>query len=699
MSPSYSFLPGQAAPIGATVMEGGTNFAVFSANASQIVLCLFDRDGAETQIPLPERDGDIWHGFVEGIGAGQKYGLRAHGPYRPDDGHRFNFNKLLLDPYAKRLTGHPEWDDALMGYTVGAGARDLSFDTRDSAKMMPRCVVEDLSFAGPPRPLRTPLTETVIYEAHVKGLTMRHPGVDAPGTYSALASEPILDHLTKLGVTAIELLPVHAFINDRFLVDKGLTNFWGYQSIGFFAPEPRYLSGQSIAEFRAMVDRFHAAGIEVILDVVYNHSGEGDETGPTLSFRGLDNANYYRLEEGPRRYRNETGTGNALNLQHPMVLRMVLDSLRYWTTVMGVDGFRFDLCSTLGRTDEGFDRQASFFQAIRQDPVLCNAKLIAEPWDIGHGGYQLGAYPPPFLEWNDKYRDGVRRFWRSDPGRAPDLAARLTGSAEQFDHDGRLATSSVNLITAHDGFTLQDVVSYKSRRNEANGEGGLDGHHGNFSDNMGAEGPSDDPDILSARALSKRNMMATLMLSQGTPMILAGDEIGNSQGGNNNAYNQDNETAWTDWPGADGEFCKFTARMIAFRKAHPILRQKRFLHSRERWIDGIEDLFWRRADGAPMTQQDWIDPKLNMIAVEMRTASGTPEYAALEYAVFAVFNAGGSATVVLPDPPPGQVWSAQIDTARPDLKAARIDATALKVSEDSVAVLVLEPLESQPEDT
>jgi glycogen operon protein len=692
MSQRYSVQAGHAAPLGATPVEGGVNFAVFSANATQIDVCLFDETGAETRVPLPEREGDIWHGLIEGIGPGQTYGLRAHGPYRPDEGHRFNPNKLLIDPYARRLTGHPVWDDALMGFTVGSGAADLSFDTRDSVNMMPRSVVEDTDFglAYVDHP-RTALHDTVIYEAHVKGLTQRHPKVANPGTYAALASPAVLDHLTTLGVTAIELLPIHAFVNDRFLVDKGLTNYWGYQSIGFFAPDPRYLSGNRIAEVRTMVDTFHDAGIEVYLDVVYNHSGEGDHLGPTLAFRGLDNASYYHLQDDPRYYVNHTGTGNTLNLTHPMVLRMVLDSLRYWVTVMGVDGFRFDLCATLGRAAHGFNRHAPFFQAIRQDPILSRVKLIAEPWDIGPGGYQLGAFPPPFLEWNDKFRDGVRRFWRGDPGRTPDLAARITGSAEQFDHDGRRATASVNFVTAHDGFTLQDVVSYTTRRNEANGEDGRDGHEGNYSDNLGHEGPTDDPATLDARARRKRNMMATLLLSQGTPMILAGDELGKSQGGNNNAYNQDNETSWIDWSAADEDFLAFTRRMIAFRKAHPILRQKLFLHSRERAIDGIADLFWRRPDGEHMTARDWINPELKLVAVEMRTASGTPAYEASEYAIFIVFNAGAAATVAVPEPPAGQVWCAQINTADPGRAAARVGTTSIDVAAQSVAVLVLEP--------
>ncbi len=686
----YALSAGKAAPLGATVDGDGVNFAVFSEHATAMFLCLFDDDGNEHRLVLQERDGDVWHGHVAGIGAGQAYGFRAQGPYRPDEGHRFNPNKLLIDPYARRLTGHPIWHDALYGYDMEAEAKDLTFDTRDSAPYMPRSIVEDFT---PPSAIRpdTSVPDTVVYEAHVKGLTAAHPDIADGGTFLSAASEPILEHLTGLGVTAIELLPVHAFINDRFLIDKGLTNYWGYQSIGFFAPDPRYLPTGRISQFRQMVDSFHDAGIEVLLDVVYNHSGEGDQLGPTLCFRGLDNASYYRLEPDKRYYINDTGTGNTLNIDHPMVLRMVMDSLRYWVTVMGVDGFRFDLASALGREAEGFNRGAAFFDAIRQDPVLTSAKLIAEPWDIGPGGYQLGGFPPPFLEWNDKFRDGVRRFWRTDPGRAPDLADRLTGSAQQFDHSGRPATTSVNFLTAHDGMTLEDTVSFSRKHNEANGEDGKDGHSEDYSDNMGVEGPTEDPAIKAARARRKRAMMATLLLSQGTPMILAGDELGNTQGGNNNAYNQDNETAWIDWSDVDTEFLDFTRRLIAFRREHPILRQKLFLHSRERMIDGVEDLFWWRQDGRPMQMIDWHDPSRQFIAVEKRTAAGTPVYATLEYAILMVFNAGDAVTFTLPPAPAGQLWCHEVDTATTRHEARVIAGPSLLVEAQSVSVLVLVP--------
>ena len=680
---------GVAAPLGATVTEGGVNFAVFSDNATRMTLCLFGECG-ETRIDLPEREGGVWHGHVAGLKAGQLYGYRAHGPYRPDEGHRFNANKLLIDPYARALTGHPVWTETVYGYAHGAVAGDLAFDARDSAGAMPKCIVSDFA-PGPADHPRRPWDETVIYEAHVKGLTRLMDGVDAPGTFAALGSAQVIGHLEALGVTAVELLPVQAFLDDHFLVRKGLVNYWGYQPWGYFAPEPRYLAGRGPEVFRRVVDQLHRAGIEVILDVVYNHTGESDHLGPTLAFRGLDNLSYYRLERDPRYYVNDTGTGNTLNIDHPMVLRMVMDSMRYWVEVMGVDGFRFDLCATLGRTGEGgFDRGAAFFDAVRQDPVLTRTKLIAEPWDIGPGGYQLGSFPPPFHEWNDRFRDGVRRFWRGDPGRVPDLADRITGSAGVFDRAGRAATTSVNLITAHDGMTLADLTLYSRRHNVVNGEGGADGHSEDFSDNLGEEGPTKDRARAEARAQRRRNLLATLLLSQGTPMLLAGDEIGNTQNGNNNAYNQDNETAWLDWNEVDEQMLGFARRLIEFRKAHPIVSQRQFLHSRERAIDRTPDLFWRREDGAAMTTDDWNDPARRLLAVEMRTASGTPPYRSLEYAIFMIFNAGEETEVVLPDPPEGQVWCVHLNTARPNDESRPRPVRTVLSAAHSVKVFVLE---------
>jgi isoamylase len=668
----HSVSAGRPWPLGATYDGEGVNFAVFSAHAEMMELCLFSADGRKelARIALPERDGDIWHVHVGGLVPGALYGYRVHGPYAPEQGHRFNPHKLLIDPYARGLEGRLKWSDALMGYKPGSARSDLSYDTRDSAFAVPKSVVVDPTFQwGDDRLPRTPPCDTVIAEAHVKGLTMRHPGVEKGlrGTFLGLASDAVIEHFLKLGVTAVELLPVQAFADERFLVAKGLRNYWGYQTIGFFAPEPRYLSKGQLWEFQSMVRRFHAAGLEVILDVVYNHTGEGDEFGPTLSFRGFDNASYYRLTNGGRHYVNDTGTGNTLNLTHPMVLRMVMDSLRFWVEVGHVDGFRFDLATVLGREPHGFDPHGGFFDAIRQDPVLNRVKLIAEPWDIGPGGYQLGAYPHPFLEWNDKFRDGVRRFWRGDPGMTADLAKRLLGSAEQFDHHGRAATSSVNFITAHDGFTLEDVVSYTVKRNFANGEENRDGHHENHSDNMGVEGPSDDPGIRAVRDLRKRNMLATLMLSQGVPMLLAGDEVGHTQGGNNNAYAQDNETTWIDWAQQDRALTGFVAKLIGIRRAHPMLRQRRFLHAKPRPLDGLPDVAWRRADGQVPRPGDWHDPAFRCLGVELRhSASGGD---AGPTALYAVFNAGPETVLRLPDTAPA--WQLILDTTRPDLTEER----------------------------
>ena len=658
---------GRSWPMGATFDGEGVNFAVFSAHAERVELCLFSPDGRKevARIALLERDGDIWHGHVGGLMPGTLYGYRVHGPYAPEQGHRFNPHKLLIDPYARGLEGRLKWSDALMGFKVGSTRGDLSYDTRDSAFAVPKSVVVDPSFnwAGDVAPM-VPASEAVIYEAHVRGMTMLHAGVEKGlrGSFLGLSSDAVIEHLVKLGVTTVELLPVQAFADERFLVSKGLRNYWGYQSIAFFAPEPRYMTKGALWEFQSMVRRFHAAGLEVVLDVVYNHSGEGDEWGPTLSFRGLDNASYYRLLHGGRYYVNDTGTGNTLNLTHPMVLRMVMDSLRYWVEVCHVDGFRFDLATVLGREAQGFDPNGGFFDAIRQDPVLARVKLIAEPWDIGPGGYQLGGYPHPFMEWNDRFRDGVRRWWKGDAGMAPDLAKRLLGSAERFDHHGRGATSSVNFITAHDGFTLEDVVSYTLKRNFANGEENRDGHHENHSDNLGVEGPSDDPSVLAARGLRKRNMLATLLLAQGVPMLLAGDEVGHSQRGNNNAYAQDNETTWIDWAAGDQGLADFVARLIALRAALPVLRQKRFLHAKARPGDGLPDVIWRRADGQPPRPEDWHDPAFRCLGVELRMAAEGGDPAAA--AVFAVFNAGVECVLRLPDTAQG--WELMVDTTRPD---------------------------------
>lgn len=665
MISSFQLSSGNPYPLGATFDGEGVNFAVFSQHATRVTLCLFDEQGREALlIDLAERDGHVWHGYFSGMRPGQQYGYRVHGPYLPEAGHRFNPHKLLIDPYAKKLSGHPIWHDALYGYTVGDAAADLSYDTRDSAPFMPRSVVVDPAFSWGMTKGRPSYgwSQTVIYEAHVKGLTAQRDDVPHAGQFLGLASDPMLDHLTKLGITTIELLPVQGFVDDRFLVDQGLRNYWGYMSYAFFAPDPRYLSNADIAEFQQMVSRFHAAGIEVILDVVYNHTAEGDQRGPTLCFRGFDNAAYYRLAADPRYYLDDTGCGNSINMDHPFTLRLVMDSLRYWVEVMHVDGFRFDLASTLARTGGVFDRDGPFCRAIRQDPVLNRIKLIAEPWDVGANGYQLGAYPAPFREWNDKFRDTVRSFWRGDQGQTRRLSRRISGSAMHFDHDGRPPTSSINLITSHDGFTLMDTVSYAQKHNEANGERNLDGHDHNFSDNCGHEGATHDPEVIAARAQRRRNMFATLMFSQGTPMILAGDEIGNSQQGNNNAYAQDNPVGWVNWADADYDFFEFCRAAIAFRKANPILRQKHFLHAIPRLDDGKPDIFWRKPNGDVMRDEDWARPELNFLGVEMRMAHSTPAYERRFDAIYIAFNNGEDVRITMPESVGGQFWQRVFDT-------------------------------------
>jgi glycogen operon protein len=533
----------------------------------------------------------------------------------------------------------------------------------------------------------------VIYEAHVKGMTAEFPDLEPAqrGKYLGMSSEPVLEHLTKLGITTVQLMPVHAFLDDKFLLEAGLTNYWGYQSMGFFAPEPRYMTQEGIWEFQTMVRRFHSAGIEVILDVVYNHSGEGNEFGPTLSFKGLDNKSYYRLLDDGRHYINDTGTGNTLNVRHPMVLRMIMDSLRYWVEVMHVDGFRFDLATVLGREAEGFNRKGGFLDALGQDPVLSQVKLIAEPWDIGPGGYQLGNWPHPFLEYNDKFRDDMRKFWRGDEGMMPLIGRRLLGSAMTFDHSGRAATSSVNFITCHDGMTLRDTVSYDIKHNQANGEDNRDGKDDNYSDNMGAEGPTEDPGITAARAQRQRNFLACSFLSQGTPMILAGDEIGNTQGGNNNTFGQDNPIGWVNWADADAGLFAFVQKLTKLRRDHNVLRQLRFLHARPRLKDGKPDVFWRMPDGTPPTRAQWEDPETKTICTEVRTSYGTPEYRASEDVLFLVINNDGDVEVTLPPCADDKIWELILDTSTPDAGAQCVTGTTTLIRAASVCVFALMP--------
>jgi isoamylase len=602
--------PGQPYPLGATFDGTGTNFSLFSEVAERVELCLFDEAGGETRLDLPESTAFCWHGYVPGVGAGQRYGFRVHGPWRPEHGQRCLPEKLLLDPYAKAVEGGVDWDEAVFSYRFDDPEGPVN--RADSARFVPKSVVVAPVFDwGTDRPPQTPLHETVIYEVHVKGFTQRHPEIPEGlrGTYAGLGHPVAVDYLERLGVTAVELLPVHQFIHRNFLVDNGLRNYWGYDSIAYLAPHNEYSSagqrGQQVAEFKQMVRSLHEAGIEVILDVVYNHTAEGNHLGPMLSMRGIDNAAYYRLEAGDRsRYKDYTGTGNSMNMRHPHVLQLIMDSLRYWVTEMHVDGFRFDLAATLARELHEVDRLATFFDVIQQDPVISQVKLIAEPWDVGEGGYQVGNFPTLWSEWNGKYRDTVRDTWRGEVQTLSELGSRLTGSSDLYAHNGRRPYASINFVTAHDGFTLADLVAYNEKHNEANQEGGRDGESHNRSWNHGVEGPTDDPEILAARRRSQRNFLATLFLSQGVPMLLGGDEIGRTQGGNNNAYCQDNEVSWFDWENADLGLLELTRRMIAFQREHPVFRRRRWFLGRS--IHGeIQDLGWFTPEGAEMTEEDW----------------------------------------------------------------------------------------------
>lgn len=661
-------------PLGATYDGRGTNFAVFSAHAVKIELCLFDAAGRHevARYPLPECTNEVWHGYLPEVHAGMLYGYRAYGPYRPEEGHRFNPNKLLLDPYAKQLHGHVRWTDALYGYRLHSPRADLSFDRRDSAPAMPKAVVTDSTYNwhGDELP-QLPWEKTVIYETHVRGMTMRagkiHPR--QRGTFAGLADPFVIDHLVGLGVTAVELLPVHACLQDRRLVANGLANYWGYNTMAFFAPEPRYLADGSLNEMRHAIRQLHGAGIEVILDVVYNHTCEESELGPTMSFRGFDNASYYRLHAGNSRHLvNDTGCGNTLNLTHPRVIQMVMDSLRYWVQEFHVDGFRFDLGATLGREQHGFDPGAGFFDALLQDPVLARTKLISEPWDIGPGGYQVGNHPAGMAEWNDRFRDDVRCFWRGDPSRRGAVAARLLGSADLFNHHRRRAWSSVNFVTAHDGFTLHDLVSYSRKYNDANGEDNRDGTNDNRSSSWGAEGPTDDPEINATREKIKRAMLMTLLFSNGTPMMLGGDEFGRTQDGNNNPYCQDNELSWFDWRLAETDagraLLDFTRRCIAARLSRPTLRNTRFLTARSRTLHGVPDTSWFDETGSEMTPERWNFSEgrllvLRRIASDRQGGDDGPVSASM--LLMNAFSEDREFTL----PPPAMGWRTAIDAAEP----------------------------------
>ncbi len=620
--PKSRVWPGRPSPLGATWDGEGVNFAVFSSRASAIELCLFGGpDGRHEveRIPLQERTGDVWHCYLPDARPGRLYGYRAHGAWSPEIGQRFNPHKLLVDPYAKGLTGPFTWDDALYAYQIGSEYADLSYDERDSAPYLPRSMVVDTAFTwGDDRPPRVPWSRTVIYEAHVKGLTMRHPDVppDLRGTYLGVAAEPVIDHLTTLGVTALELLPVHAFVSERRLSQLGLSNYWGYNSLAFFAPDARYASGdrgEQVSEFKTMVKKLHRAGIEVILDVVYNHTAEGDHQGPTLSMRGLDNESYYHLVKDDRRhYMNFTGCGNSVDASNPDAMRLIMDSLRYWVAEMHVDGFRFDLAPVLGRGADPEDPFGRFFDIVRQDPLLSECKLIAEPWDVGEGGYKLGDFPPGWAEWNGRYRDCVRRFWRGDAGQLPELASRLSGSSDLYRAG---PNGSINFITCHDGFTLHDLVTYESKHNHENGEDNRDGHDDNASRNWGSEGETNDPEVNATRARMKRNLLATLVLSQGVPMITAGDEMSRTQRGNNNAYCQDNELTWVDWGSRDHELLAFCRRLLDVHADNPALRRHAFFQGQAVSGGHLKDVTWVRADGREMGNGDWsrLDHVLGML--------------------------------------------------------------------------------------
>jgi isoamylase len=668
--------PGMPYPLGAAYDGAGTNFALFSEVAERVELCLFDEAGQERRLDLPEVTGFIWHGYLPEVEPGQRYGYRVHGPWQPDAGHRANPAKLLLDPYAKAVVGKVEWNEAVFPYRFDdpEGSRNDA----DSAPYVPKAAVINPYFDwGADRPLRTPLHETVIYEVHVKGFTKRHPGIpeELRGTYAGLAHPAALDHLTGLGVTAVELLPVHQFVHDSLLVERGLRNYWGYNTLAYLAPHNEYAGagqpGRQVQEFKAMVKALHEAGIEVILDVVYNHTGEGNHLGPMLSLKGIDNAAYYRLVPGSERYYMDfTGTGNSLNMRHPHVLQLIMDSLRYWVLEMHVDGFRFDLAATLARELFEVDRLSAFFDVIQQDPVISQVKLIAEPWDVGEGGYQVGNFPTLWSEWNGKYRDAVRDFWRGEPRVLDELGYRLTGSSDLYQSNGRRPYASINFVTAHDGFTLRDLVSYDEKHNEANGEENRDGESHNRSWNCGAEGETDDPAVLALRGRQQRNLLATLLLSQGVPMLLGGDEIGRTQGGNNNAYCQDNEISWFDWEGADRELLEFTRRLIRLRRAHPNFKRRRWFQGQPIRPQGRSDIAWFRPDGVQMDGEDWsrdggrgLGVFLNGSAI---TTPGPRGERIVDDTFFLILNAGpGPRTFTLPGPEWGASWVKVLDTREP----------------------------------
>ena len=692
----YRVTEGSAQMLGANIEPGGVNFALYAPNAERVELCLFESDGKRetARVALPEFTDEVWHGNVQGLGAGQLYGYRVHGPYEPAEGHRFNPHKLLVDPYARLLHGEVNWNPAHLAYIAsGDEDADLSFNDADSAPFMPKCVVTDGAARKSLLPSRRrewkppAWHDTVIYEAHVKGLTALSPRVQhrQRGTFAALGSPSVIEHLEKLGVTSLELMPVHAFCDDSYLVDNGLRNYWGYSTLSYFAPEKRYLAGRDLSEIRTAINRLHDAGIEVILDVVYNHTAEGSHLGPTLSFRGIDNAAYYKLADDRRFYFDTTGCGNTLNLGNPRVLQLVTDSLRYWVSDFGIDGFRFDLAASLARDDRAFAPAGNFIAALRQDPVLARVKLIAEAWDLGEDGYQVGNFPPGWAEWNGRFRDDVRAFWRGDEGYLPAIADGLMGSAQFFDKGGRRPWSSVNFVTAHDGFTLSDLYAYNDKHNEANRENNADGHDDNRSWNCGAEGPTDNSEILDLRDRMRRNAVASLILSQGTPMLLMGDEFGRSQQGNNNAYCQDNELSWMRWqdlPPREAAFQQFVIGLLRVRRTRPLLNQQHFVHGEE--VSGVRNVSWLRADGNEMTPDDWLNPINKSVGVLLRGRHGKP--------VVIFLNAYHEGVAFRIPPSPTGAWRLIVDTEHGSIepKGVALDADQAELILSGRSLLLFE---------
>ncbi len=693
--------PGEPYPLGATWDGQGVNFALFSENATAVELCLFkhEDDAVESdKISLRERTDQVWHCYLPDVRPGQFYGYRVHGPYDPGNGNRFNPAKLLIDPYAKAITGSIRWSNALFAYRIDSPHDDLEPDPDNSAGGVPKCVVIDPAFTWEEdRPLRIPWHRTVIYECHVKGMTKRHPEVPAAvrGTYLGLCSDPMIEYFLGLGVTAVELLPVHQFVVDRFLAERGLTNYWGYNSIGFFAPDVRYASkglGNQVYEFKSMVKTMHSAGIEVILDVVYNHTGEGNHLGPTLSLRGIDNRTYYRLDQNQRLYTDFTGTGNSLNMQHPLTIQLIMDSLRYWVNDMHVDGFRFDLAPVLARELHDVDKLSAFFDIIHQDPTLSRVKLIAEPWDVGPGGYQVGNFPIRWAEWNGRYRDTIRHYWRGDDGCVPELASRLAGSSDIYQSSGRGAYASVNFVTAHDGYTLYDLVSYEQKHNEANGEESRDGNNDNISRNWGVEGETTDESILDDRFRQMRDFIATLAFSQGVPMLSHGDEVARTQGGNNNAYAQDNETTWMNWELDDRrrQLLAFTRKCFNLRHSHAVLRRRHFFSGEPTVKDGAKDVSWIRSDGRELTGRDWGDSNNHVVgmliwgdATDETDDRGRP---IVGETLLLIFNGGAdSVPFTLPTVEGDGIWTELVDTAHRELHV--IDSGSVELAGFSLVLL------------